>query len=195
MMSSISCVIGTAGQSNYAAANGYMGGLARRRRRRGLAASALDLGVVLGVGVAEASGQRVVDSLQKYGITHLSEVDLRFGFAESIVAGRVSSRDAATIPGHGNAIPAAVITPGLRSISSREQHITWYNNPIFSHLVLKAEASEEDRTKSKAAAVPLKDQIAHATNRDEALHSLKGKKSSQKRGPAECVVKAGMKKD
>ena len=173
LFSSISCVIGTAGQANYVAANGYLNGLARQRRRRGLAASAFDMGLILGIGLAEAADPYVVDSLQKYGITPLSEPDLRLAFAESILAGYTNPEETQ----NRGAVPAAVMTSGLRNITVDEGDITWYDNPIFSHLVIdnKGADGEGDVSKIKAAVLPVKDQIAMATTNGEALQALKGK--------------------
>lgn len=171
LFSSISRVIGTAGQSNYVAANGFMNGLAQQRRRRGLAASALDIGLILGIGVAEVAGQHVVDSLQKYGITPLSESDLRLAFAESIHAGY-----AATARDRGlGATPAAGMTTGLRTITTDEVDMVWYENPIFSHLVIDSKGAEGgDDSRKKSAALPVRDQIAAAATTEEALEILKG---------------------
>ncbi|KAI8942360.1 hypothetical protein NX059_000436 [Plenodomus lindquistii] len=169
LCSSISCVIGTAGQSNYVAANGYMNGLARQRRNRGLAASALDLGLILGVGIAEVAGQSVIDSLQKYGITPLSELDIRSAFVESIYSGRP------TIKGKAPSIHStAITTSGLRTITTEERSIVWYNNPIFSHLVVSSAADEAgDSSRGNGVNLPVKDQIAAAESMVEALAVLK----------------------
>nr|BAZ95823.1 PKS-NRPS hybrid cpaA [Curvularia pallescens] len=166
LCSSISCVIGTAGQSNYVAANGYMNGLARQRRSRGLAASALDLGLILGIGVAEVAGQSVIDSLQKYGITPLSELDIRSAFLESIYSGRPTNKPSI----HST----AVMTSGLRTITTEERSIVWYNNPIFSHMVVSSGEDETgDSSSGKGSNLPAKDQIAAAENMTEALAVLK----------------------
>jgi hybrid polyketide synthase/nonribosomal peptide synthetase ACE1 len=165
LCSSISCVIGTAGQSNYVAANGYMNGLARQRRCRGLAASALDLGLILGIGVAEVAGQSVVDSLQKYGITPLSEMDIRSAFMESIYSGRSNKQSIAN--------STAVMTSGLRTITTDEQSMVWYNNPIFSHLVVSSGTDALEDSAGKGTNIPVKDQIAAADTMTEALAILK----------------------
>ncbi|KAI1669902.1 Acyl transferase domain containing protein [Pyrenophora tritici-repentis] len=169
LCSSISCVIGTAGQSNYVAANGYMNGLARQRRSRGLAASALDLGLVLGIGVAEVAGQSVIDSLQKYGITPLSELDIRSAFMESIYSGHLTNKQRTT-----TGYSTAVMTSGLRTITTEERSIVWYNNPIFSHLVVRSGADDAgDPSRGKGANLPAKEQIAAAETMIEALAVLK----------------------
>ena len=174
LFSSISCVIGTAGQSNYVAANGYLNGLARQRRQRGLAASAFDIGLILGIGLAEAADQSVVESLQKYGITPLSEPDLRLAFAESIIAGYKSPAEDLEC----GTIPAAVMTTGLRTITSDEVNIVWYNNPIFSHLVIDKKGTDGagDSSSGKVAALSVKEQITMVANKREAFKVLKGKR-------------------
>lgn len=171
LFSSMSCVVGTSGQSNYVAANGYMNGLARQRRSRGLAASAFDIGLILGIGVAEAAGQHVIDSLQKYGIAPLSEPDVRLAFAESIYAGYADPKD-----NQFGAIPGGVMTTGLRTISSSGYHPLRYNNPIFGHLLTGSKGADDagDQSTSKASALPVKDQIARAATKEEALQALKG---------------------
>ncbi|GAB1314574.1 hypothetical protein MFIFM68171_04784 [Madurella fahalii] len=170
LFSSMSCVVGTSGQSNYVAANGYLNGLARQRRSRGLAASAFDIGLILGIGVAEAAGQQVIDSLQKYGIAPLSEPDVRLAFAESIYAGFADKND--QLPG---AIPGGVMTTGLRTISSSGYHTLRYNNPIFSHILIESRGSDDagDQSQNKASTLPVKDQIARAATMEEALAVLK----------------------
>lgn len=50
MLSSISGICGNGAQSNYAAGNTFLDGLAHYRKARGLAACSLDLGAIMGVG-------------------------------------------------------------------------------------------------------------------------------------------------
>ena len=176
LLSSGACVVGNSGQANYAAANGYLNGLARQRRRRGLAASTLDIGLVAGIGYVETASQHVVDQLGKYGMTVLSEPDFRRAFAETIQAGYVSSKDKETIPD-------AVVTTGIRTMTDKETNVAWYNNPIFSHCIIEtkgAEAYTEDQTKNKATALPVAEQLSRATTKEEAFDILQGKLSKRR---------------
>lgn len=50
LFSSINCIIGNTGQANYAGANTFMASLAAQRRKRGLAATALNVGAIIGAG-------------------------------------------------------------------------------------------------------------------------------------------------
>lgn len=175
LFSSGACVIGNPGQANYAAANGYLNGLARQRRRRGLAASTLDIGLVAGIGYVETASHHVVDQLGKHGMTVLSESDFRQAFAETIQAGYVNPKDKETIPD-------AVVTTGIRTVTDDETNVTWYNNPVFSHCTIKAKSADpraEDQTRNKATALPIAEQLRRATTKEEAFELLKGKVSKK----------------
>ena len=51
LFSSLANTVGNRGQSNYLAANGYMQTIAAQRRARGLTASVMHIGMVIGIGV------------------------------------------------------------------------------------------------------------------------------------------------
>ncbi|EGD86562.1 hypothetical protein H112_05064 [Trichophyton rubrum D6] len=88
--SSIASVIGWSGQSNYSAANEYMTSLVYKRRNRGVAASAMSIPAVLGVGYAANSINFDFDYFQSVGYINISEEDLHVLFAEAVVSGRPS---------------------------------------------------------------------------------------------------------
>ena len=64
LFSSVTTLMGNPGQGNYVAANAYMEGLARRRRREGLPALAIGWGPITDVGVV-ARNERLQSNLQK----------------------------------------------------------------------------------------------------------------------------------
>jgi len=64
LFSSVTTLIGNPGQANYVAANGFMEGLARRRRQMGLPALAVGWGPITDVGVV-ATSDRLRSSLEK----------------------------------------------------------------------------------------------------------------------------------
>lgn len=69
MLSSISGVIGNRGQANYASGNTFQDGMAAYRRRQGLSAVSVDLGLMLGIGmVAERGGHSNLQKLEAVGI-------------------------------------------------------------------------------------------------------------------------------
>lgn len=89
MTSSFAAIGGHAGQSNYAAANMFMNGLAANRRKRGLAASALNIGVIYGLGLLAREDRRgTYSGLERDGYPPISERDLHHMFMEAIEAGR-----------------------------------------------------------------------------------------------------------
>ncbi|KAI0469853.1 lovastatin nonaketide synthase [Xylariaceae sp. FL0804] len=168
LFSSGACVVGNSGQSNYAAANGYLSGLARQRRSRGLAASTIDIGLVSGIGYVETASKHVVDQLGKYGMTVLSESDLRRAFAETVLTGYPKPEDATSVPD-------AVVTTGVRTMTAEATNVVWYSNPVFSHCILESshtDSGAKDEAKNKAAALPVARRLPMAATKEEALHIL-----------------------
>ncbi|RYP60584.1 hypothetical protein DL770_009960 [Monosporascus sp. CRB-9-2] len=86
--SSISSVINWGGQSNYTAANDFMTSLARQRRNRGVAGSAINIPAVLGVGYAAQPTAFDFDYFQSLGYFNISEEDLHVLFAEAMLSGQ-----------------------------------------------------------------------------------------------------------
>ena len=162
LFSSLSSVVGNTGQSNYAAASTYLTSLAVQRRKRGLAASAFDIGRVVGIGYVERAGQVVQDQLVKYGYMPISESDFHQMFVEAIQAGR---------PELG-ANP--VITTGIRAVRDDEDvKVPWYDNPRFSHCIVHAGLGDI-KIEGKENILPVTEQLVNATTKEEAFDALKG---------------------
>ncbi|KAJ5493860.1 Acyl transferase/acyl hydrolase/lysophospholipase [Penicillium fimorum] len=166
MFSSIACVFGNVGQSNYNAANAFMGGLARQRRRRGLAASALDIGQVTGIGLIEAANQSVHDQLRKLRLALVSETVLRKALGEAIQAGYSGQNDYDYIP---------TVTTGVRIYGDDEKdEVTgpWFGNAFFSHMIRQSDTSSSGSDEQDKKSLPVRQQLPTATSKQEVLEIL-----------------------
>lgn len=162
--SSMTGVIRNMGQSNYTAANTFMCSLAAQRRKRGLTASVINIGVIIGVGyVTREVSQADQKNLRKGGYLWMSERDFDQIFAEAVLAG------------HPDSGLELEISTGLRSVTANEPYLPlWYNNPKFANFVVQETAADPNETSTKAG-VPIKSRLLAATSPDEVFEVLKGK--------------------
>lgn len=123
--SSLASASGNRGQSNYSAANMFMTAKTFERHRKGLAASVLHIGAVMGVGyVMREVSETVFPAIRRAGFMWMEERGFHQCIAESILAGR---------PGSGR---NPEIVTGLRLVNAKEEEPTpWMNNPRFQHCI------------------------------------------------------------
>jgi acyl transferase domain-containing protein/SAM-dependent methyltransferase/NADP-dependent 3-hydroxy acid dehydrogenase YdfG len=120
-LSSITSIAGNVGQSAYAAANQYMTGLVRQRRRRGLAASVLHIAILTGFGYIHRSDAAHAETMNKSLRTRYNnqaEPDLHAMLAEAIVGGRVRDGD-----NDSDSTTAAELITGLRTVFEGEKSL------------------------------------------------------------------------
>ncbi|KAL8913542.1 MAG: hypothetical protein Q9171_001624 [Xanthocarpia ochracea] len=167
MLSSSASVIGNSGQANYAAANGYLNSLPRQRRKRGLAASTVDIGRVAGIGYVETAGQAVMNQLTRFGLMAINETEFHQMLAETIKAGYPQPEDA-------NSIPDAVVTTGIRTIRDDEDiQGPWFDNPRFSHCIVETKGIQSEAEQgSKKTMLPVSEQLSKAATMEEALEVM-----------------------
>lgn len=161
--SSMTGVIGNMGQSNYTAANTYMCALAHQRRAKGLAASVIYIGVIIGVGyVTREVSQADQKNLRKGGYMWMSERDFHQIFAEAVIAGRP----------HSGLDPE--LSTGLRRIDPKDPYQPiWFNNPIFSKCILRKETTSENET-SNASGPSIKARLQDAKNEAQITEIIQG---------------------
>ncbi|KAL8974635.1 MAG: hypothetical protein Q9197_001123 [Variospora fuerteventurae] len=167
MLSSLLSVMGNSGQTNYTAANGYLNSLPRQRRKRGLAASTVDIGRVAGIGYVETAGQVVMNQLTRFGLMPISEPEFHQILAETIRAGYLD-------PSDKEGIPDAVVTTGIRTIRDDEDiQGPWFDNPRFSHCIVETKSAESgSEQQNKKTLLPVGEQLSWAATMEQALKIL-----------------------
>lgn len=169
MFSSLASIIGNVGQSNYHAANLFMASLAAQRRKRGLAASIIHIGLVTDVGYVARRGRAMEDHLRKLFFMPLSESDVHHFFAEAVLAGP---------PGSGR---QAEIIVGLQMfIDSPDAKVRppWDSNPRFSHFVMQESAPKEQR-QAVSTVVDIRQRLEEAESEESAMQMVQEAFSSK----------------
>ena len=163
MFSSLASVIGNSGQASYNAGNTYCSGLAEHRRKRGLVASVLDIGKIVGIGYV-ARNRKAVISLRSHKFQPISEPLFHQMFAEAVISGR---------PDSGR---QPVLSAGMqkRLGLAEEDSIPplWMGNPRFSHMMWEKDESAGIEDASAPSRVPVKEKLEAAKTFTEANDAL-----------------------
>ncbi|KAF2185492.1 polyketide synthetase [Zopfia rhizophila CBS 207.26] len=145
--SSMAGIVGNLGQCNYTAANAFMSTLAAQRRKRGLAASVIHIGAILGAGyVTQQLSQTFRQKLKEGGHTWMSERAFHQVFAEGVLASNPHSTE-----------PWQICT-GLRH---------------FSHQIIFEASTDIATDSSDRNSLPIKTQLAQATGREQVYKIIK----------------------
>ncbi|UKZ48078.1 putative Hybrid PKS-NRPS biosynthetic cluster [Trichoderma virens] len=131
LFSSMSSVIGNAGQSNYNAASLFQAAIANQRRSKGLAASVLSLGMVVDVGYITRLGPGAVDRMADAYYMRISESDAHMIFAEAIAA----SKSVASGSGGEDAIEIITGIEQFKYNAKTKSRPAWFSNPRLSNFV------------------------------------------------------------
>ncbi|KAK0725544.1 putative polyketide synthase [Lasiosphaeris hirsuta] len=160
MTSSFAAVGGHGGQSNYAAANMYMNGLAASRRLRGLPASVLNIGVIYGLGFLHREKDSLYLGLAREGYPPISERDIHHMFLEAIAAGR---------PFSGQIVE---LTSGLRRYPASNPTMHWHRDPRFSHYTYEDDEHESAANAGGDRKKNLKEMLVFADTEPEVIRVL-----------------------
>ncbi|EGR49882.1 uncharacterized protein TRIREDRAFT_59315 [Trichoderma reesei QM6a] len=159
MFSSLASIVGNRGQSNYVAANLFMSTIAEQRRRRGLAASVIHIGMVLGVGYVSSTG--IYESiLRQYNYMPIPEQDFLDMFSEAIVVGRPESSHC----------PDLITGLNRHSLRDDVQRPFWHENLKFSHHTISEYRQAEATT---AERMSLAQRLAQAMTTEEAENLIR----------------------
>ncbi|KAF8846563.1 hypothetical protein BDZ45DRAFT_755927 [Acephala macrosclerotiorum] len=170
MMSSTSAVIGNPGQANYASANQFMVGLAAQRKKRGVAGSVVDIGMIMGIGyIRRTDDQGTYEHfLGKQNLMPIAETDVQDIFAEAIHGGHPTT-------GNRSQIMTGLAKVNLSDTSKRP---SWIANPRFSHHSYESErAVVQDSTGDGKQS--LKEQLRNAASVAETSEILQNSFSTQ----------------
>lgn len=169
VFSSLMSTLGNPSQTNYVAGNAYMTGIVAQRRRRGLAATSLEIGRIAGIGYVERAGDVAREQLIRLGCLAISESDVHHLLAEAICAGRHGGNDEPHTSSH-------VLTTGCRTVhEDEESRVPWFDDPRLSHKVLletQRTGGSANAAGGKKSSMPIRDQLSTATTTNEALEML-----------------------
>ncbi|KAG4253521.1 hypothetical protein FPRO03_07481 [Fusarium proliferatum] len=157
--SSATSIIGTVGQSAYAAANHFMVSLVQQRKRRGLAGSIVHISVLTGLGYIFRRGSEhtaVIDKALLPRLERQAETDLHEMLAEAIVCGRP-----------GSSQPPELIT-GIKAVFQGE----WRDDPRLLGYLGQQQLGNDSAKDQAAGMVSVETQLDAADDPAECLPIL-----------------------
>lgn len=167
--SSMAGLVGNLGQSNYSAANAFLISLAAQRRERGLAASVINIGVIVGIGyITREVSDATLEDVREGGYMFLPEQAFHAMFAEAVIVSPVDSGR------------APEISTGVAHVrADDESRPIWIDNPRFSHHVLPAARGYSTASDKPAGNVaPIETQVSEARSKEDLFEIVKGRSKS-----------------
>lgn len=156
---STTSIVGSIGQSAYAAANHYMASLVQRRRQRGLAGSVIHIAILTGFGYIFRRNAEHAETIYKAILPRFdrqSETDLHEMLVEAIVCGRPGSDQ------------TAELITGIRTVFQGE----WRDDPRLSCYSGQQQLQDDSSQEQAAGSVSVKAQLAAAEDPAECLAIL-----------------------
>ena len=178
MLASLAGIVGTRGQAAYAASNTFMDAFAEYRSKQGLAASTIDLGVVIDVGyVAEHKPREAQIRTTTHDVINEKELLALVKAAINID----SNKDA----------PSRQTITGCK-LSPDEPFPWWAADPRFSHIVRSTQSTTENVVSTtKTTTMSIRESLKQATSLAEMQQlirdALAGKIASVSMTPREDI--------
>ncbi|OTA89383.1 hypothetical protein M434DRAFT_14594 [Hypoxylon sp. CO27-5] len=162
LFSSVASIVGKPAQSSYNAANLFMSTLAARRRKRGLAASVMHFGMLLGFGFIHGqAGPTVEARFRQDDLPAIPEPEFHAIFAQAILSGR----------------PESGLSPEIIAGLGTEIDTPWRSMPRFGHCRVKGEErSERSAGQCHGQEQPTQNihsNLRNVSNNEQALSVLK----------------------
>jgi len=157
--SSTTSIVGSIGQSAYAAANYYMASLIQQRLQRGLAGSIVHIAILTGFGYIFRRDSEHAETIYKAILPRFdrqSETDLQEMLAEAIVCGRPGSNQ------------TAELITGIRKVFQGE----WRDDPRLSSYSGQQDLQDDSSQEPTAGSISVKAQLAATENPVECLAIL-----------------------
>jgi acyl transferase domain-containing protein len=157
--SSTTSIVGSIGQSAYAAANHCMASLVQQRRQRGLAGSVIHIAILTGFGYIFRRDAEHAETIYKAILPRFdrqSETDLYEMLAEAIVCGRPGSDQ------------TAELITGIRTVFQGE----WRDDPRLSCYSGQEQLQDDSSQDQAAGSVSVKAQLTAAKDPAECLTIL-----------------------
>ncbi|KAJ2993411.1 hypothetical protein NUW58_g1849 [Xylaria curta] len=161
LFSSIASVVGKPAQSSYNAANLFMSTLAEKRRSRGLAASALHFGMLLGLGfIHEQAGSTLEARFRQDDLPAIPESEFHHVFAQAIISG----------------YPDSGLSPQVIAGLGTEIDTPWRAIPMFAHCRIKHDEkqTQDQQQDQKDSKQNIQRNLKEATGIEQALSIVKG---------------------
>ncbi|KAF7524694.1 hypothetical protein G7054_g11326 [Neopestalotiopsis clavispora] len=165
MTSSVSGILGTPGQSNYAAANAYLDSLSRHRLSRSSAATSLVLPMVLGVGVV-AENAELEDALKRKGMYGVDEEHLLQSFEAGIIGSTLAS-----VPDHiVVGLDPAQLQKAVNDAAATDSF--WIEDARFGHVVNDINSSADESGAGGSGGQSILSAIKNAASPAEAISAV-----------------------
>lgn len=158
LFSSIASVVGKPGQSSYNAANLFMSTLAKRRRKRGLAASVMHFGMLLGFGYIHGqTGPTIEARFRQDDLPAIPEPDFHAIFAQAVLSGR----------------PESNLDPEITAGLGTEIDTPWRAMSRFIHCRIRGEYKHGSTDANDQSTLSIQDCVRESCDSKQAYFILK----------------------